>query len=78
MNIVGEIVDYRTLDILFIEAGLLASCCADAGYRSTNIRSGAAEVESVFIDFIEEFLCAVGSGADKHDIAGLTVKCHQA
>ena len=78
VHVVDEVVHQHAVNLLLVGAGLFAARRADARHRRAHARTGAAEVEAVFVDFVEEVLGLLGGGADEHDVAGLAVERDQA
>src|SRR5690606_29548206 len=77
VDVVGEVVDQRAVDLVLVGARLLAARRAYAGHGGAHARARAAEVEAVLVDLVEEVLGGLGRCADEHDVAGLAVEGDQ-
>ncbi len=77
VHVVDEVVDQRAVDAVLVGARLLAARRADARHGGAHAGAGAAQVETVLVDLVEEMLRVLGGRADEHDVAGLAVERDQ-
>ena len=77
MHIIREIINQRSMNLVFIRAGLLTSCGPNTRHRGANTRPCAAQIEPIIINLIEKMLRVICRRSDKHDVARLPMERNQ-
>src|SRR5574340_1122027 len=77
MDIIQKSIQYGTMRLGLVVAGLLAAGCAHTRHRGTHRRTRTSHVKAQLIELVEGLLNVFRGRALKHDVAGLAVKCDQ-
>ena len=78
MHIIRKIINKRSMNLVFIRAGLLTSCGSDTGHRGSDTRPCTPQIKPIVIDLIEKMLRVICRRANKHYVARLAMERHQA
>ena len=77
MHIIRKIINERSMNLVFIRAGLLTSCSPNTRHRGSHTRSCTTEIKPIIVDLIEKMLRIICRRTDKHDVARLAMERNQ-